>query len=254
MLRCLLELAQSVLYFVQESKTQYWITPFLYYLHTTYLEKYNNNKNIEYVLAIKLATERVEQIDKFFYCQEQCDNMLELSRNVCKQNDSEKNGHYGYVEQELKANAGTGFIRYWFYKTEYLIWKMRKNFIVGFTKEKEKELWKEFRIVQKNSIEHIHPQNPKDPIDEFEKLHSFGNLVLITPSENSEYSNLNVHEKRDRFVSKINNNHIDSLKSSLIFNLVNQSLGDKGKEGVWSIEKCEKHLQEVLILFTSHVN
>ena len=77
---------------------------------------------------------------------------------------------------------------------------------------------KNFRITSKNSVEHIHPQNPEkhhqDNILEKEFLDSFGNLVLLSVSQNSEYSNKSVNIKGTMFKDKI---VYDSLKSYYIF-------------------------------------
>lgn len=53
-----------------------------------------------------------------------------------------------------------------------------------------------YRITSKNSVEHVHPQNEElDRSLADDLLHGFGNLVLLSPGENSSYSNQAVLKK-----------------------------------------------------------
>ncbi|CSA15039.1 Protein of uncharacterised function (DUF1524) [Vibrio cholerae] len=102
--------------------------------------------------------------------------------------------------------------------------------------------FKKYRITSKNSVEHVHPQN-----DEYnsrldcETLNSFGNLVLLSPGENSSYSNQDVDKKRIDFERK---SHFDALKLREIF-------GVKG-QGLWGKQQIDNHLEDMMAVFAQH--
>uniref|UniRef100_UPI0011DF07F2 HNH endonuclease family protein n=1 Tax=Aeromonas sobria TaxID=646 RepID=UPI0011DF07F2 len=130
---------------------------------------------------------------------------------------------------------GTRFEHYWFQKLEYLLWKQGGN-----TDEKLKT----YRITSKNSVEHVHPQNEenKNTIDH-DELHAFGNLVLLSPSENSSYSNQAVLKKKADFDSKP---RYDSLKLKDIFSTYLES------NNQWTECEIKKHHKKMLSLFEIH--
>ncbi len=259
-----LNLAQSVLYIVQEYKTQYWLTSFMYHLY----DKYHQQNIIEsYNDSIKAASIFIEKLDNYFYCQindeETMSNLSFKDYSVIFKDQI--NGDYLFAEKKLKKLDGTFFSRYWFYKTEYLIWKYRIDFR-DLISEAEFEIWDKYKITFKTSIEHIFPQSMngfesnsdreqyaliKNPI----LKDYFGNLVLLTVSENSEYGALSPEVKKDKYRSKLENNYIDSLKSSLIFNLVTTS--DESKKWTkekWDFSKAKFHLEEqILLLYQKHL-
>ena len=142
------------------------------------------------------------------------------------------------IEDYLKMPQGTGFEHYWFQKLEYLLWKQG---------DKSVEKLKRYRITSKNSVEHVHPQN-----EEYGKgiastsLDAFGNLALLSPGENSSYSNQTVGKKREDFRDKP---RYDSLKLKAIFDLYDQSRGVWGEAQVAEHQECmiallEKHYRE----------
>ncbi len=80
--------------------------------------------------------------------------------------------------------------------------------------------------------------------EKYDPLDDFGNLVLLSPGMNSEYSNKPYPEKKGQFESKSN---IDSLKSSLIFSHSNWN---------WQLvnehkERMIKEVKNYLIQITS---
>ena len=142
------------------------------------------------------------------------------------------------IETYLNSDHGTGFEHYWFQKLEYLLWKQG---------DKSDDKLKRYRITSKNSVEHVHPQN-----EEYGKamsrssLDAFGNLVLLSPGENSSYSNQTVGKKREDFRDKP---RYDSLKLKAIFDLYDQSRGVWGEAQVAEHQECmiallEKHYRE----------
>ena len=69
----------------------------------------------------------------------------------------------------------------------------------------------------------------------------FGNLALLSPGENSSYSNLSPEKKRDEFNSK---RTYDSLKLAHIFHLMDT--------GGWTEDKIASHRREMLGLLSEH--
>lgn len=131
---------------------------------------------------------------------------------------------------------GTSFEHYWFQKLEYLLWKHGD-------KENDQKL-RRYRITSKNSVEHVHPQNEeyKNNLPSH-SLDAFGNLVLLSPGENSSYSNQTVLKKKADFESKP---RYDSLKLKEIFKLHSES------ENRWAEKEIEKHQKHMLNILSEH--
>lgn len=210
---------QSVLYFTGDYLRQFWLTPYLYRL--------------------------LEVQDADLHYLEQLDNDLSLSKITDKETSFlwldlnfrvEDCFDYEFYLQEIK---GTSFKHYWFQKVEYLLWKELKR-----KRDWENGLeqkFRNFRITSKNSVEHIYPQQPEfqEKLDK-EYLDNFGNLVLLSVSQNSEYSRKSVNEKREAFLNKPT---FDSLKSFKIFKSYNDS---------WDKDLIIAHRKEILTLLKSH--
>jgi uncharacterized protein with ParB-like and HNH nuclease domain len=212
---------QSVLYFTGDYLRQFWLTPYLNHLIS------NQKSDLEYL--------------------ELLDNDLSLS-NITDKETSYLWMDYEYrvtnkfnYEDYLNEANGTSFRHYWFQKVEYLLWKKLNS-----KKDWEKDLeykFKNFRITSKNSVEHIYPQQPQFQ-DKLEKeyLDNFGNLVLLSVSQNSEYSRKSVKEKREAFFNKPT---FDSLKSFWVFkNLTND----------WTKESINIHRSQILEVIKKHYN
>lgn len=219
-------LLQSVRNFTGERSAQYWLTPFI-----SGLIRSNIKKDSE---ALKLL--------------ENIDNKMSLSLDTQKEasfalaEGSEPNCQSWQSQSTYFAKSlGTSFEHYWFQKLEYLIWKKMKASESSLSAE-ELNKFKKYRITSKNSVEHVHPQN-----DEYnsrldcETLNSFGNLVLLSPGENSSYSNQDVDKKRIDFERK---SHFDALKLREIF-------GVKGQES-WGKQQIDDHLTQMMAVFAQH--
>jgi uncharacterized protein with ParB-like and HNH nuclease domain len=221
----LLAQLQSVLNFTGDRSAQYWLT----------------------ALLAKLVTNPEQNGDKVVLLLEQIDNQLSLSEETQKiasfkiaQGRSVKLDIWANKEEYLRSAKGTSFEHYWFQKLEYVLWKAYKDAATGGDKVKR------YRITSKNSIEHVHPQH-----EEFQKilegesdtLNAFGNLVLLSPGENSSYGNQTVGKKMDDFKNKPG---IDSMKLWQIY------LAYEKGERVWGKTQVEKHQQEVLELLRNH--
>jgi len=213
---------QSILYFTGDYLRQFWLTSYIGYLIDCEYDLDGNSKHYLGVL-------------------EDYDNQLSLCTKITDKEASlellsnDLNVDIDIVTYLNKPN-GTKFKHYWFQKLEYILWKNWKF--------DETDEFKSYRITSRNSIEHIYPQNPenliKNPVIENEYLHSFGNLVLLSVAQNSEYSNKSVDEKRSRFKGK---NTYDSLKSYYIFN-------EYGKS--WTETEIEEHKNEMVTLIKQH--
>lgn len=213
---------QSVLYHTGDYLRQYWLTPYLWRL---FKECDNASVNDDLLL------------DKLEYI----DNQLSLCVKL-----SDKEASYKLMGDRLeidfnfetyfKQAKGTGFKHYWFQKLEYLLWKRWGD------KEKT-DAYKNYRIVSRNSVEHIYPQKPENGLMlEEEWLHSFGNLVLLSVSQNSEYGNKAVKVKRSMFEEK--RGFYDSLKSYSIFNSFNSD--------EWTSDKIVAHRDKMIEILKEH--
>lgn len=214
---------QSVRYFTGERSAQYWLTSFLGWL----VKNNTDDKNI--VLA------KLEDIDNkmslaLFHA--------ELSQKQASFNYLTKiQGSFGSsneMNDYLKQINGTGFEHYWFQKLEYVLWKNEQN--------REDEKFKKYRISSKNSVEHVHPQHEEyDKRLEDNYLNAFGNLVLLSPGENSSYSNQTVGKKQEDFKAKP---VYDSLKLKQVFELK--------QNDEWDKDKIKQHQKEMVDLLISH--
>lgn len=209
---------QSVLYFTGDYLRQFWLTPYLHHL----LER--EESDLSYL--------------------EKLDNDLSLSKLTDKETSFLWMDYDYRVEDAfdykfyLEEHNGTSFKHYWFQKVEYLLWKELSN--KQDWKENLKSKFQNFRITSKNSVEHIYPQNPefRETLDK-EYLDNFGNLVLLSVSQNSEYSRKSFEEKRGAFFDKPT---FDALKSFKIFQTSTN----------WYDVSILKHREEVLELLEKH--
>ena len=214
---------QSMRYLTGERSAQYWLTPFLGRLVDSPDMKEHQ------VLAL------LEQID----------NQLSLTEMTQKEasyrllsSDTAEPVSAATTVAYLKEPNGTSFEHYWFQKLEYILWRERSNF--NWLDPEKLHL---YRITSKNSVEHVHPQN-----EEFrrtlpdELLHGFGNLVLLSPGENSSYSNLAVLKKQAAFRAKPK---YDSLKLAHMFHVL-------GKDDDWGQDQINEHALAMLSLIETH--
>ncbi|MCH4552196.1 DUF262 domain-containing protein [Aestuariibaculum lutulentum] len=209
---------QSVLYFTGDYLRQYWLTSYLGFL----VDNHNNLKATDEFLLNKL-----EKIDNSFSLNTTINDKDISWSHINAVNVSEEFSFENYLKS---GNHGTSFKHYWFQKLEYILWKQWQ-----FEKD---DKFNKFRITSKNSVEHIYPQNPENRIQhpELDKEHldSFGNLVLLSVAQNSEYSNKSVNVKKSMFNEK--SETYDSLKSYYIFKDLS----------LWNSTSIEKHKNEMI--------
>lgn len=213
---------QSVRNFTGERSAQYWLTPFL---------------------GTLVACDKMKQTQVLSLL-EYIDNQLSLAEKSQKEasfalltGEDFTTKSIDNIIEDLKKPNGTRFEHYWFQKLEYILWRERSRFGVY-----EPSKLAAYRITSKNSVEHVHPQREEFGVL-LEKVHrdSFGNLVLLSPSENSSYSNQRVGKKREDFKGKP---RYDSLKLAHIFS------GRADKE--WDASAIEQHQMQMLTLIKEH--
>lgn len=213
---------QSVSYFTRERSAQYWLTPLLGVLmHRPAAQEPDVQALLEGV-DNALSLTRLTQKEASFAL---------LRGTPLELND------FSFVRSELAMPVGTAFEHYWFQKLEYVLWRQRDR-LACFIASKLVN----YRITSKNSIEHVHPQQ-----EEYENwlpdeaLHAFGNLVLLSPGENSSYSNQAVVKKWADFSSKPK---YDALKLAHIFHTMGA--------GNWDQAAIAQHEDAMLTLLGDH--
>lgn len=208
---------QGLLYHSQQNTTQYWLTPYLYWLleHPSFENAYNWLKKLDNVL----------------FCTNRDDELLTERTWECMENYPKYPIDYSILKEEL----GTNFPHYWFYKIDFILWYERSE--IG------KSEWNSYKVTAKNSIEHIGPQNPRDKRDKacLKQLDRIGNLVLVTRSVNSEYGDQPYKVKQARFIDKKNKGYFDSLKSDLIY--ANET---------WNDKLAESHQEKILEILETY--
>lgn len=199
---------QSVRYFTGERSAQYWLTAFLGYLVSNDIDDkevvLSNLEGIDNKMSLALFESDLSQ--------------KEVSFNYLV-NPQIEIGSTSNITNYLKQFNGTGFEHYWFQKLEYVLWKNEPN--------RDNFKFKKYRISSKNSVEHVHPQHEEYSRSlEGDQLNAFGNLVLLSPGENSSYSNQTVAKKQADFNDKP---VYDSLKLKHIFELKQHDEWDENK-------------------------
>ncbi|WP_440027628.1 DUF262 domain-containing protein [Chromobacterium amazonense] len=217
-------LLQSMLYHSQEITTHYWLTPLLLQLHRH--AENGADQHFRYL----------QHLDNHLLCSAADEPLALRTWSFMKEPwQTRELAHRHELEDEKK---GVRFAHYWFYKLEFVLWYQNEK------KRSTDEMWRNFRLTAKNSVEHISPQTPSQYDDNRvskEVLNCFGNLALVSRSINSEYGNLPFNEKRQRFLNK-NKNRLDSLKMALIY-----------EHETWSDDKARQHQEEMIDCLSEYI-
>lgn len=207
---------QSVMYFTGNYNTQIWLSPFL---------------------------KRMIDGEDPLNCLEDIDNTLSLSSEEDKQTSFQLlNGKIALtraieLKKYLEEPKGTKFKHYWFQKLEYVLWKNWDD--------KNDKQYKEYRITSRNSVEHVYPQHPEyGGTLEDKYLHSFGNLGLLSVSQNSSYSRQYVTKKKTDFVHKLS---YDSLKLKYLYDGVREGMSEQE-----TINQIELHKEDMVNRILKH--
>lgn len=141
---------------------------------------------------------------------------------------------------------------------DYLIWQAK------FSKSDESnEAMNQFEFSFRSSVEHFYSQNPDGypSLDKDKGLDSFGNLCLITHSQNSSFSNKPPLEKLANIINRYlgsklalsSRDQVPNLKMIELAKLLNKTQWNKDWQSVELYKEClDKHEQEMLDLFVKN--
>ncbi|MHC6645410.1 DUF262 domain-containing protein [Alteromonas sp. HB246098] len=217
-----LVMLQSVRNFTGERSAQYWLTPFI-----AGLIRENITKDAQ---AIAL----LEKIDNDLSLAAESETQKTASFKQAKQQQPEIDSWQKIIDYFAEPR-GTSFEHYWFQKLEYILWKKETN--------KHVKQFSNYRITAKNSVEHVYPQREEyQNIMERDFLDAFGNLVLLSPGENSSYSNQAVKKKLVDFEAKP---QYESLKLKAMFKILKE-------QGDWQKTQIQFHQKEMLNALAAH--
>jgi|TARA_R110001583_G_scaffold178457_5_gene334360 uncharacterized protein with ParB-like and HNH nuclease domain len=217
-----LVILQSIRNFTGERSAQYWITPFI-----AGLIKENITEDAQAIVLL-------EKIDNDLSLASESETQKTASFKQAKQQQPEVSSWKRNVDYFTEAK-GTSFEHYWFQKLEYVLWKQESD--------RHLEQFKKYRITAKNSVEHVYPQHEEHQNQlERDFLDAFGNLVLLSPGENSSYSNQAVKKKLVDFEAKP---QYDSLKLKAMFKLLKE-------QNDWQEKQIKQHQSEMLSFLAGH--
>ena len=217
-----LVMLQSVRNFTGERSAQYWLTPFI-----AGLIRENITEDAQ---AIAL----LEKIDNDLSLAAESETQKTASFKQAKQQQPEIDSWQKIVDYFAEPR-GTSFEHYWFQKLEYILWKKETN--------RHLKQFSNYRITAKNSVEHVYPQREEyQNIMERDFLDAFGNLVLLSPGENSSYSNQAVKKKLVDFEAK---SQYESLKLKAMFKILKE-------QGDWQKTQIQLHQKEMLNALAAH--
>lgn len=191
----------------------------------------------------------LKNIDDFLACKmiEDGSNLIYTLKDFENKPCEEQNINFDFLNYNNRGNYKIN-LTYWFHRLEYylLIGDYHTNQEFGADFKEKFESYKNgyyFRNI--NSVEHILAQHEEDQtnnkIDEND-LHSFGNLALISSSENSSLSNQGYAKKKIDFEKK----KIISLKLFDVFENKKYKDGDKNQWLSRQIQDHQKAMLEVL--------
>ena len=228
---------QSVLNFTGDRSAQYWLTALLARLVNVPEQNYDHVKqlleSIDNQMSLAVSTQKVASF------------MLAKELPVDVKN-------WASQEEYLCTSKGTSFEHYWFQKLEYVLWKEAMD-------EESDDLAriKRYRITSKNSVEHVHPQHEefsRELEGEGDPLNAFGNLVLLSPGENSAYGNQSVVKKMDDFVNKPGIDSMKLLRMHAIFKKkrLEIDLGNDKEDHPWDTAEVEQHQKDMVECLRRH--
>lgn len=172
-----------------------------------------------------------------------------LFRHIEELNDQEFGAHFKeFLEKMAVTYAEERFFTenrriknygaipvYAFNFVDYVLWKNREELKKAYDVKFE-----DFKFAYRRSIEHWFPQHPNSD-EKVEKmddqfLHSFGNLCIITDSQNSKFGNLVPSAKYKQWEGIFNR---QSLKLQMMADITVKN----GKWGICEIQSMEKEVE-----------
>lgn len=148
------------------------------------------------------------------------------------QNDS-NNINWSNINIDDVEQVGEKVERFVFNFYDYILWKEQKT--------------PDFEFAYRTSVEHFYPQHPiNNKLMEFEYLHSFGNLCLVSNSMNSKFSNSLPNAKYTNFGT---DSEAFSTYSVKLQNMM-QSIRDHDK---WDEKKIKSEADEAKSLLMKYL-
>lgn len=149
------------------------------------------------------------------------------------------------AEEEILNNAlhiGTGVQNFVFNRLDYLLWKKltAKEPFDGVNMDYITYHFNSFKFAFRTSVEHYFPQNDSSGVNRMSDVDRFGNLCLISPSNNSKLSNYSPQDKKNFYKET---NRAESLKQAFMMSY--EDWGPEG-EGLQNIEAHEQQMFKVL--------
>lgn len=123
--------------------------------------------------------------------------------------------------------------RYWFWRLDYFLWENKEKY---FAEKEQQDIVNDYIFRSNRSLEHLHPQDQKqNTVWPKNKIHSFGNLAMISSSFNSQQNNDPVTVKFARISDQAQNHALQSIKMYCMY------IAAKGSPEGWTIDKMEEH-------------
>lgn len=173
-------------------------------------------------------------------------NIEKVSSDITVKSDAEILAGIDYAKDFLNYGQVRMFV---FNYLDYLLWKDKATEIRSV--DGKVDYKSGFRFSMNNSVEHFSPQTPKanEKLD-LVTLHSFGNLCLLTNSDNSSLSNDGPEQKAKILNSKRDSMAPLSLKLELMMIEANAWGGSKSE----ATEAIKKHGDAMLKVLVSDLD
>ncbi|MGQ1929518.1 HNH endonuclease family protein, partial [Ornithobacterium rhinotracheale] len=145
-----------------------------------------------------------------------------------------------------KLNRGTAVENFIFNYLDYILWVFKEKNIDELNKNLSN--FNNFEFTYRSSVEHYYPQHPINASDNLEDkdendikyIDYFGNLCLISPSNNSKLSNYMPIAKKEHYTK---NTKQESLKQQLMMS-----------EEKWEKDEIETHTKWMIQLLSKFNN
>ena len=191
------------------------------------------------------------------------DKHINFLEKLCDQfyfNRFNNNGHGDeyfdiiYQDSKLKVmqnhdflHQGTAVANFIFNRLDYILWKECNDpkSLLSKIKEKDQKFqneFKNFKFTARNSVEHYYPQNPSDINLKLadKDVDCFGNLCLITHSQNSSLNNQMPNDKKQDYLKSTHRSV--SIKQMLMMTYEK-----------WSEKEIKEHGEAMIKLLNQHI-
>lgn len=160
-----------------------------------------------------------------------------------------------YQDSKLKfmqnhdfLHQGTAVANFIFNRLDYILWKECNDPESHLSEIKEKDQkfqneFKNFKFTARNSVEHYYPQNPSDINLKLadKDVDCFGNLCLITHSQNSSLNNQMPNDKKQDYLKSTHRSV--SIKQMLMMTFEN-----------WSEKEIKEHGEDMISLLNKPIS